>query len=97
VLPTFGARFPCFQTAHYICAVILANPRTGPKRFEFFFSLDIEDAKCFGAMLLSTFTIWFVTLISDSFDSIVCHWDGLNYVSAAITLYDIPHDNPWTK
>jgi hypothetical protein len=62
-----------------------------------FFSLDIEDANCFGAMLLSTFTIWFGTVLSGPFDSIICYWDGPNYVYAAITLYDIPHDNPWTK
>jgi hypothetical protein len=62
-----------------------------------FFSLDLEDLKCLTAMFLSTLAVWFATILSGPFDSVVSYWDGPNYVYAAITLYDISNDNPWTK
>jgi hypothetical protein len=62
-----------------------------------FWALDIEDAKCFSAMLGSTFAVWLGVLITGPFASVLCYWDGPNYVYAAITFYDVPHDNPWMQ
>jgi hypothetical protein len=61
-----------------------------------FWSLDADDAICFAVMLLSTLLVWFAILITGPFASVVSYWDGPNYVYAAITLYDIPAENPWT-
>jgi hypothetical protein len=62
-----------------------------------FWHIDFDDAVCFAAMLFSTFSVWTATVLTGPFSSIVSYWDGPNYVYAAITLYDIPDDNPWTK
>jgi hypothetical protein len=60
-----------------------------------FWAVDFQDLKCFAAMLGSTFAVWLGVLMTGPFASIVCYWDGPNYVYAAITLYNIPNDNPW--
>lgn len=81
---------------HYISPFYksLSTDQNCPKRF---WRLSIEDLICFFAMIFATLTIWIAVIFAGSYKSVVCYWDGPNYVYAAITLYEIPKTNPWTK
>jgi hypothetical protein len=68
-----------------------------PKAPDSFWHLDADDAACFAAMLFSTLSVWGAAALTGPFGSVVCYWDGPNYVYAAITLYDVPQENPWTR
>lgn len=65
-----------------------------PKRF---WAVSLEDLICFLAMIFATVSVWVSVSITGPFSSIIYYWDGPNYVYAAITLYEISKDNPWTK
>lgn len=69
----------------------VSNP---PKNF---WKINLDDIKCFFLMASTTISVWFVSSLTGSSSSVVCYWDGPNYVFAGITLYDISRDNPWTR
>lgn len=62
-----------------------------------FWSLSVDDSICFFVMFLITLLVWFATWLTGPLKSVIAYWDGPNYVYAAITFYDIPRNNPWTK
>jgi hypothetical protein len=62
-----------------------------------FWRFERADLLCFAAMFGSTLGFWLAVFFSGDFSSILCYWDGPNYIYAAITLYHIPDDNPWTE
>ena len=69
-------------------------PEDIPKNF---WKFGIEDLICFITMAFSTLSIWLAVGLYGSLKSVVKYWDGPNYVYAAITLYEIPYDNPWFR
>ena len=69
----------------------VSNP---PKNF---WRINYDDIKCFFLMAFTTISVWFASSLTGSSTSVVCYWDGPNYVFAGITLYDISRDNPWTR
>ena len=64
---------------------------------EGFWKLTERDLYGFCAMILTTWSIWTALALTEDFNDILCYWDGPNYMFAAITMYDITRDNPWTK
>jgi hypothetical protein len=61
-----------------------------------FWRLDRGDAGSMCAMMATTLAIWAIMFTLRGRFSIACYWDGPNYLYAALTLYHIPPENPWT-
>ena len=62
-----------------------------------FWRLSLEDGLCFAFMMFVTLSVWNGVIFQGNFSAILCYWDGPKYVFAAITMYEISPDNPWTK
>ena len=60
-----------------------------------FWKVGYYDFFCFFIFFTVSVSIWLATYLTGDFKSIIAYWDGPNYVYAAITLYEIPRDNPW--
>ena len=61
-----------------------------------FWKINFQDLCCFSAMLISTAICWIGVKIGGDFSDLYRYWDGPNYIYAAMTLYKIPDNNPWT-
>ncbi|EAX81398.1 hypothetical protein TVAG_548710 [Trichomonas vaginalis G3] len=66
------------------------------KREKSLWALDRDDLICSLTMVASIFCVWCSAAYYGSLNSILCYWDGPNYLYAGETLYKIPKDNPWT-
>ena len=64
---------------------------------EGFWKLTKRDFYGFSAMIITTWSVWCTVTLAGKFSNILCYWDGPNYIFAAITMYDISRDNPWTR
>ena len=71
----------------------ILKPVKPPKSF---WHLNSEDLRPIGLMLFSIVAIWVFCAIFSTPTAPMDYWDGPNYLYAAITLYNIPKNNPWT-
>ena len=61
-----------------------------------FWKISVHDILCFAAMLTCTSISWLGVRLGGTYKDIHRYWDGPNYLYAAITMYNIPENNPWT-
>lgn len=62
-----------------------------------FWQLQRADFYCIAAMTAAICYTFAVTALTGPFDSISRYWDGPNYLYVAMSKYNIPRRNPWTK